>query len=179
LRIFYLRLMRKHNGMRPQDVIILLKIAALDKKPWQNKDLAAQLYISPSEITESLNRSVLAGLIDANDRKGLHKQSLMEFLQFGLHYVFPVPIGGMQNGIYTGHSHPFFKKRFKSELEYVWPDVKGKVRGLAIEPLYKEMVKAALIDEKLYKMAAILDVIRVGRVREWKVGIEELKNMLG
>ncbi len=165
--------------MRPQDIIILLKIAALDQTPWQNKDLASQLFISASEVTESLNRSVLAGLIDANDRKTIYKQSLMEFIQFGLHYVFPVPIGGMQNGIYTAHSHPFFKKHFKNELEYIWPDAKGKVRGLTIEPLYKEMVKAAQIDEKLYKMAAILDVIRIGRVREWKLAVEELKNMVG
>ena len=164
--------------MRPQDIIILLKIVAMRDRAWQNKDLAMQLYISPSEVTESLSRSALAGLIDGNDRKTVYKQSLMEFIEHGLHYVFPVNIGGMENGIYTAHSHPFFKKHFKNELEYVWPDPKGKVRGLSIEPLYNKMVQAAIVDDQLYKMAAMLDIIRVGRVREWKLAVSELKKII-
>jgi len=56
--------MRKHNGMRPQDIVILLKIIALGKGTWQLKDLARQLFISLSEVSESLNSSQLAGLID-------------------------------------------------------------------------------------------------------------------
>ena len=73
--------MRQHNGMRPQDIVILLKIIAKGDNPWQNKDLAAELYISPSEISESLNRSAMAGLIDADQRKKVYRQSLMEFLE--------------------------------------------------------------------------------------------------
>jgi hypothetical protein len=171
--------MRKHNGMRPQDIIILLKIVSLGEERWQNKDLASQLYISPSEVTESLNRSALAGLLDSTDRKSVYKQSLLEFIEHGLHYVFPVKIGGMENGIYTSHSHPVLHKHFKNEFEYIWPYAKGKYRGLMIEPLYDQMVLAAMEDEKLYAMAALIDVIRVGRVREWKLAMEELKKMVG
>jgi hypothetical protein len=170
--------MRKHNGMRPQDIIILLKIVSLGGDSWQNKDLARLLYISSSEITESLNRSALAGLLDSNDRKSVYKQSLLEFIEHGLHYVFPVTIGGMENGIYTAHSHPVLHKYFKNEFEYIWPYAKGKVRGLMIEPLYDKMVPAALEDGKLYAMAALLDIVRVGRVREWKIAMEELKKMI-
>ena len=170
--------MKKHNGMRPQDISILLKIVVKGHENWQNKDLANELLISQSEISESLNRSVLAGLID-NDRKSINKQSLMEFIEFGFHYVFPAQVSGIQNGIYTGISHPFMKKHFHGNgQEYVWPYVKGKVRGLAVEPLYKEMASAALIDDKFYKISALLEVIRIGKIREWKLAINEIKNMM-
>jgi hypothetical protein len=85
----------------------------------------------------------------------------------------------MVNGIYTAHSHPFMQKEFKVEtLHYVWPDPEGTVRGLSIEPLFKEQVKAALKDDELYLMLALLDVIRVGRVREIKVATDQLKQMI-
>jgi hypothetical protein len=40
----------------------------------------------------------------------------------------------MINGMPTAHAYPFMRKHFKSDLMYVWPDLHGKARGLAIEP---------------------------------------------
>jgi hypothetical protein len=68
--------MRKHNGMRPQDVAILLKICALGQQPWQMAGLASSLRISISEVSESLNRSQLAGLIDFTKKK-VNRQNLL------------------------------------------------------------------------------------------------------
>jgi predicted transcriptional regulator len=167
--------MRKHNGMRPHDIPVLLKIISKQSEPWQFKDLANELFISPAEISASLNRSVIAGLISA-DKKRVHRKSLMEFIEFGFRYVFPVIPGGMVNGVYTAHSHPFMKKFIESNIDYVWPDIHGKVRGLAVEPLYKGIIKASERDEWLYKMLACVDVIRVGKSREIKIAIEELKS---
>jgi hypothetical protein len=165
----------EHNGMRPQDIAILLKIIAKDGRPWQNKDLAAELFLSPAEISISLNRSDIGGLMDYAQSKTVYRQSLMEFIEHGLRYVFPARPGTIVNGLYTAHSHPFMQQQFSSEMNYVWPDPRGEVRGLAIKPLYKDQVKAAQLDPTLYLMLALLDVIRVGRVREMKVAIEELK----
>ena len=50
--------MKKHSGMRPQDIVILLKIATYGDNNWYMKDIANDLFISPSEVSESLNRSV-------------------------------------------------------------------------------------------------------------------------
>jgi hypothetical protein len=169
--------MRKHNGMRPQDIAILLKIIALDKTPWQHKDLAHLLYISPSEVSESLNRNYLAGLIDYNKQK-VNRYSLLEFLQHGFHYVFPQQPGGMANGIPTAHAHPYMKKYFDSELLYVWPDIHGKDRGLAIEPLYPKQTEAIKKDDELYKLLALVDVIRVGKRREINIAIKELSKII-
>jgi hypothetical protein len=92
--------------------------------------------------------------------------------------VFPANPGTFVNGLYTAHSHPFMKQQFPSEMDYVWPDPRGEVRGLAIKPLYKDQVKAAELDPTLYLMLALIDVIRVGRVREMKVAVEELKKQI-
>ena len=169
--------MKSHNGMRPQDIVLLLKILTSSEIDWQYRDLSADLYLSISEVSESLHRSHIAGLIDESKRK-VHRQSLMEFIRYGLHYVFPQVPGTMVTGLPTAHSYPFYSKLFKSELNYVWPDMDGNLRGLAIQPLYKSVAKAVKKDEILYKLLASIDIIRVGRTREIKVAIEELEKVI-
>jgi hypothetical protein len=164
--------------MRPQDIVILLKIIAKDGMSWQNKELSEELFISASEVSESLKRSGFARLIDMEKKKKVFRQSLMEFLQHGIRFVFPVEPGTIVNGMPTAHSHPFMRTHFSSESDYVWPDPRGYDRGLSIEPLYKNQVKAAELDTSLYQMLALVDVIRVGRVRETIVAVDKLKTMI-
>ena len=163
--------------MRPQDIVMLLKILTVSAPAWQYRDLAVSLYVSTSEVSESLNRSHIAGLIDESKRK-VHRQSLMEFIRYGLHYVFPQVPGTMVTGIPTAHSHPFYARLFNSEMNYAWPDENGNMRGLAIQPLYSSVVKAVKQDEPLYKLLASIDIIRVGRTRELKVAIGELQKII-
>ena len=169
--------MRKHHGMRPQDIVILLKIISLDKNDWLNKDLAQSLFISGSEVSESLYRSELAGLIDY-DRKSVNRQGLFEFLEHGIHYVFPQHPGAMVTGVPTAHGYPFMQQFIEADLIYVWPDFMGESRGLSIEPLYPNQVKAIREDELLYKLLAMIDVIRVGKVRELNIAIKELRKII-
>ena len=169
--------MRKHNGMRPQDIVVLLKIVLLGTKEWQYQDLVRSLYISGAEINASLNRSKEAGLIDFN-RKRVNKLALLEFLQYGLKYVFPVDPGPLSKGMPTAHSHPVVKNKIISESIYVWPDMNGKEYGQSIEPLYANQVKAALEDSKLYEVMAILDMVRAGKTREVKMAILDLSKII-
>jgi len=169
--------MKTHNGMRPQDVVVLLKILSLNGKEWQYRDLAQVLSISISEVSDSLRRSHIAGLIDESKKK-VFRQSLMEFIEFGLHYVFPQIPGTMVIGLPTGHSHPIFKKKFISNENYVWPFIDGKIRGLAIEPLYKGAVESSQKDPVLYLMLACIDMIRLGSTREKKEALNELKKLI-
>jgi hypothetical protein len=170
--------MKSHNGMRPQDIPILIKILTIKELDWQYRDLATSLYLSLSEISESLQRSHLAGLVDPTKRQ-VHRQALMEFLRYGVQYVFPLAPGTMVTGIPTAHSYPSYRNMIIGGLDYVWPDLEGNMRGLEIQPLYKSVVKAVKEDEQLYKLLASIDMIRVGRAREVKLAIEELqKNIL-
>lgn len=169
--------MRKHNGMRPQDVVILLKIISLGENPWQLKDLAHQLSISASEVSESLHRSYLAGLIDYKKKK-VKRQGLMEFIQFGLHYVFPQHPGAIVTGIPTAHSHSYMRNLFESNEVYVWPDALGKERGHTIEPFYEKQKEAVKIDDTLYLLLSLVDVTRVGRTREVNAAVDKLKEII-
>ena len=54
--------------MRPHDIAVLLKIVTMDEG-WLSKDVANGLQISASEVSESLNRSKIAGLLSPDKRK--------------------------------------------------------------------------------------------------------------
>lgn len=163
--------------MRPQDIVILLKMIANGNKIFPINVLAFSVSISLSEVSESLNRSEIAGLVDYN-RKKVKRQNLMEFIEHGIKYVFPQRFGAMIRGLPTAHSHPFMAKIFSSDIPIVWPDPKGEEIGLELLPFYPNQVEAARKDEDLYKLLALVDVIRVGKVREIKIAVNELKKII-
>lgn len=166
--------MKQHNGMRPQDLVILLKIIAKGEEGWLMKDIAHELGISNSEVSESLNRSVIARLI-SNDKKTVMKLALLEFLKYGLKYVYPQRPSGLVRGVVTAHSAAPLVDFIHSDEVYVWPYAKGKDRGFSIEPLYNNVPEAALKDRLLHELLALVDAIRIGNVREQKIAILELE----
>jgi len=170
--------MKKHNGMRPQDIVVLLKIISIRDDNWRNIDIANAIGISPSEVSEALNRCKIAKLIDSKKRK-VNINSLIEFLVYGLKYVFPTEPGAIVKGIPTAHSASPIKEHISSGNDiYVWPYAKGNSRGQAIEPLYKTLPKVVENDILFYELLTIIDTIRVGRVREIEIAIEELSKRL-
>lgn len=171
--------MKSHNGLRPQDVAVLLKIVALGEEPWRHVDLAQHLNLSQSEVSESLNRCQLSGLISP-DKKRVIYASLLEFLVYGLKYVFPVELGPICLGLPTAHSMTPLNKKIVSKKgeQYVWPALEGEVRGHSIRPLYKKIPDAAKKDRKFHELLALVDAIRVGRVREQNLAISELKKRI-
>lgn len=165
--------MNEHKGMRPQDVVVLLKIVALGTETWLARDLASALRLSPAEVSNSLRRSAMAGLLDATRRKVV-KGNLLDFLQHGLPYVFPQRPGGSVRGVPTAHSAPPLAAKFLSDEPYVWPFAKGSAKGQSIQPLYPGAVDAALDDALLYRLLALTDALRVGRTRERTEAAKEL-----
>jgi len=163
--------------MRPQDIVILLKIVTLHGEAWQLKDLSISLYISNSEISESLERSLYANLINF-EKRNVNRGNFLDFLIHGMKYVFPARAGILTRGIPTAHSHPFMKTFISSEHAYVWPSSSGSVMGQAIEPFYPNQIKAIQEDEELYKLLALLDVLRIGKLREISIAEKELKESL-
>ena len=164
--------------MRPQDIVILLKIVALRHNQWRTVDLANQLFISQSEISQSLFRNMFAGLID-DSKKNVQTKSLYEFLVYGIKYVFPQKPGAIVRGMRTAHSAPPLSDLIRSSSTvYVWPDENGSIRGEAIEPLYPTIPKAAKIDNTFYELIALVDAIRVGKSREYQIAVSELKNRI-
>ena len=170
--------MKKHNGMRPQDIVVLLKIISIRDNKWRNIDIANAIGISPSEVSEALNRCKIAKLIDSKKRK-VNINSFTEFLVYGLKYVFPIEPGAIVKGIPTAHSASPIKAHISSDTDvYVWANAKGTHRGQAIEPLYKTLPQIVQEDKLFYELLTIVDTIRVGRVREIQIAIDELNKRL-
>ena len=147
--------------MRPQDVIILLKLVIEGEEGSRIKDLSSKLFISASEVSESLNRSSIAGLL-LPDSRVVTKDPFLKFLEHGLQYVFPAQLGPVMKGIFTAHSESSLYLNFSSEEKLVWADELGKERGPTILPLYPTVIKAVKKDRLLYKLLALCDIIRIG-----------------
>ncbi len=163
--------------MKPQDVLLLLKVICKANPSWNQKNMAEELAMSQSEVSESVARSKYAGLLDPKG-KTVMKLALMDFLQYAIKYVFPQKPGPVVRGIPTSHSASPLKEQIHSSEDYVWPYAKGTVRGHSILPLYISVPEAALIDNDLYELLVLVDAIRVGRAREKEIAINELKKRL-
>ena len=116
------------NNLKPQDVVILLKIIALGEKSWFHHTIAQELGISQSEVSQSLNRSKYAGLID-DARKKVNKLAFTEFLLHGVAYAFPQQPGAIVRGVLTAHSAEPLNQIINSNEKYVWSYAKGNERG--------------------------------------------------
>jgi hypothetical protein len=163
----------QNNQLKPQDIVLLLKIVS-DKNPgWNQKPVAQALGLSQSEVSEAVSRCKYAGLL-APDGKTVMKTALFEFLKFGLRYVFPQHPGAVVRGVPTSHSAEPLKEEIQSNEVYVWPYGKGNIRGHSILPLYPSVPEAALKDSKLHELLALTDALRVGRAREREIAIKEL-----
>jgi len=163
--------------LKAQDIVILMKIIALGDKNWFHHNLAEELGMSQSEVSQSLNRSKYAGLID-DARKKVNRLAFNEFVTHGLSYVFPQHPGTMVRGKATAHSAPPLNEIINASEKYVWPSARGNDKGLAVEPLYNTVVEAANKDNQLYELLALVDALRVGRTREKEIAKAELKKRI-
>jgi hypothetical protein len=163
--------------MSPLDVVVLLKIISLGNQPWNQKPLADSLGISQSEVSKSIARSKYTGLLDPTG-KIVRRLTMIDFLQFGIAYVFPQQPGALVRGIPTAHSAAPLNAIIQATEAYVWPSGKGTLRGQSITPLYPSVVNAVQNDQKLYELLALVDAVRVGRAREKELAINELKSRI-
>jgi hypothetical protein len=172
-----MKILKEHNGMRPQDVIVLLKIISLNKADFKLTDLAQSLGISLSEVSDSISRSVYANLI-APDKKTPMRKAIYDFVIYGLPYVFPARPGALVIGVPTAHSAPPLSAAFGAVDPVVWPDPDGTIRGQEISPFHPKQPYAAKLDIRLYEMLALIDALRIGKTREKKIAKEELKHKI-
>jgi hypothetical protein len=167
-------------NLKPQDIIILLKLIALGEDQWSYASLANDLFMSTSEVHAGIKRAVAARLMDSQRGRPL-KQSLEEFLIHGVKYAFAPDHGGLTRGVPTGYAAPPLNNMISQPMDPppVWSDPEGDTRGYEFSPLYKSVPKAALKDKILYELIALVDAIRDGRAREREIAIKELKMRLG
>lgn len=167
--------------LKPQDILVMLKLVALGQRPWSYSGLAVSLGMSPSQLHSAVRRALAAQLaVKKGDMITPHIRNLEEFIVHGLRYAFAPEIGRPSRGIPTAYAAPPLSGHFadSDELPPVWPDPEGEMRGVAFSPLYKLAPQAARSDPALYELLALADAIRGGRARERALAIKELGDRL-
>jgi hypothetical protein len=167
--------------LKPQDVLIVLKLVALKQAGWSYNVLSLELGMSPSEVHAGVKRSLAARLlVREGNRIFPNIRNVEEFIIHGLKYVFIPEKGGLTRGIPTVHAAPPLQSFFSasSEPPPVWPDADGKARGEAFSPLYKSVPKAVREDRDLYELLVLVDAIRGGRAREREIALKEIRRRL-
>jgi len=86
--------------------------------------------------------------------------------------------GAIVRGMPTAHSTAPLNLEISSGEIYVWPFAMGNVRGHGITPLYASVPQAAMEDEQLYELLSLVDALRVGKVREKNLAVQELKHRI-
>lgn len=167
--------------LKPQDVLVVLKLAAQPETAWSYPKLAAELAMSASEVHASVRRATRSGLLREDERHTPNRKALLEFLVHGVKYAFPAERGGLTRGLPTAHATAPLHAHFAATEEPppVWPDPDGTVRGEELEPLYRSVPKAARADPSLYELLALVDAVRGGRARERELAVKELRSRLG
>jgi hypothetical protein len=175
--------------LHPQDVVVLLKLVANRKASKRSTyaKLSEDLFMSTSQVFRSVKRTeaaqlIIAPAISPDSREELPRLwpnssgNLKEFLIHGVKYAFPVERGGPTRGILTAGAAPPLNQQLDEyfPLPPVWPYPEGSVRGIGFSPLHENVPQAALRDQTLYELLALVDAIREGRAREREIAIREL-----
>lgn len=180
--------------LKPQDVVILLKILSLTARskgasyaPLSQNKLAVHLCMSVSEVNAGIKRLTLSKILGPIYRDGKPifmpiKAACIELLVYGVKYFIPVELGSYTPGIPTSYAAPLFKKYILlgNDPIPVWPSADGNVHGLALEPLYRSVPNSVVQypDQIFYELLVLVDAIRFGRTRERNIAINLLKEKI-
>lgn len=168
--------------LKPQDILVLLKLLSLGRRDWTYAWLGVQLDMSPSQLHAAVRRALAAQLaVREKERIVPNRRNLLEFLMHGIRYVFVPERGELTRGMPTGYAAPPLASHFVGieEPPPVWPTPDGPVRGQAFSPLYSLAPGAAAKDDALYEWLVLVDAIRGGRARERDLAGKELSARLG
>jgi hypothetical protein len=123
--------------LKPQDVLVLLKLVKIYPHEWAYNTLAVDLGMSPSEVHAAVKRAVKAERANQADLQIKPNISrLEEFLVYGIQYVFVPDRGELTRRMPTAFAaEPLLGKIvLPHEPSPVWSDPKGPESGWAFSP---------------------------------------------
>ena len=169
-------------SLKPQDIVVCLKLATWPDEGWRFESLASSLGISVSETHAAIRRLRWARLLDGNGKRPL-RRNLQEMLTSGIKYFYAAQTGGQVTGVPTAFSAAPLKEHFAKmdTPPCVWPFAEGTVYGFELTPLYRTVPVAALEDAQLYELLVLVDALRLHQARVTRVAekllIEQLNQL--
>lgn len=167
--------------LKPQEIVVLMKLVANGKAPWSYNRVAVELFMSPSEVHAAMKRAEKARLATRfADQLSPNLSNLKVFLLNGIRFVFVPDRGEMTRGIPTVYAAPPLTGLLMASGEPppVWPYPDGEVRGQSFLPLYKSVPQAAREDSRFYELMVLVDALRGGQAREMRIAADEMLKRL-
>jgi len=161
--------------MQPQDLLIALFLI-LEKKKTYQKDIADRLKISRAAVSYSVNRLIKLNLL-SQDKERIMAQTILDFIKYAIHIVYPAQQGPRVKGILTGDI-TLLDNTILSDDKYVWKSSLGHDIGQEISPLYRSAPEIAASEPALYKALQLIDIIRIGNSREKNLAFKKLQGVL-
>lgn len=160
------------TGIKSQDVLVACKLLTIGPE-WTYDRLSSSVAVSPSEAHACVRRLDDAGVLRAPAGGGarLRKKEILDLLLAApkIFYAWP---GAEGRGTPTSVWAPPLAGQFdlsESGETVVWasrypelPGEAGLVTGLVISPLYPTVSRAVRGDRDLWRLLALVDVLRVG-----------------
>lgn len=168
----------KQQILKPQDLVVALKIATTDTRDLTITTLGQELSMVVSAVHGSISRCEQARLLTraAGPIKAL-KPALLEFTIYGARYAFPAMQGSLTRGMPTSLAGPSLSQHFDQTkgMPLVWPDPQGDAYGTSLLPLHHTVPSASRQDPALYDVLSLLDAIRAGAAREREIATTLLR----
>jgi hypothetical protein len=164
--------------IKGQDILVLLKL--VDESEGRTvRSIGSAVDLDPAGVHRALQRLEEAQLVDV-ERQRVNRSNTEEFLVHSVKYLFPIRQGGLIRGMPTGWAAPPLSDELAptNEPPPVWPDPKGKVRGVALEPLHENAPAVARKDPELAKRLFLIDAIRLGDGRVRSLATKHLSKSL-
>lgn len=170
-------------ALKPQDLVVLLRLSLAKERVPSYAELAAELGMTASEVHAALERAHAAQLVrkDRSRPPALLREALRHFALHGAAYAFPAVRGEATRGFPTAYAAAPLRDLVAqpaAEPPPVWPHPKGPVRGVALYPLYPSVPGAATKNAALYELLALFDALRAGAARERKMASDLLAERL-
>lgn len=167
--------MPRPEMLLPGDLPVALQLGLMPAPSYEA--LSAAVGISTSMAHRAVQRLERASLVITPHRR-LAVQPFMDLVRHGLRHVYYAEVGPEALGVPTAHAVGRLADAIVSDRPYVWPSVRGRVRGDSITPLFSGAPELPDTNPTLYEALALIDAVRVGRVRERRLATEFLEGML-
>ena len=158
------------------------------------RGLAESIVMGKSEVSECIKRLVKVGLLVIHNQNfsqildlasldwDINKRGFFHLVIYSFQYFFPAELKSMDFGLPTAFSKEGLNSllAYSSPVPYIWPIQTYKsISGIAVEPMHKSIPYAAIEDNYLYEIFAIIDIFRIGSPREKHIAEKLFSEILG
>jgi len=176
--------------LKPQDIMIALKLITMHGRDWKYSEAALELNMSPSEVHSGIKRLKKCSLVtELVMGSGVYVQkmhlpdikSIKDFIYYGIRHVFPAVIGEPVKGLPTsfGVEHLYEGFEHNYPLIPVWEYPGGDYTGVSFKPIYSSAPQAGVNDFTLYQFLALTDSMRMDDANVRHYSWQKLNLMIG